>query len=188
MASMVVMPHLHFGILCFVVIYYMSVFGDLMYHMNMPLLQVSRNVYCDGVYDLCHVGHKNLYRRALALGNRLFVGVVGDEDANNYKRPPIMSAAEREAEVASCKCMTKVIPNAPCFGLTEEFIRRHRIHIVAFGEEYLERFPNPDDDPYYKVPRKMGIAIPMPRTAGFSTSELIARIQSRGKDEKKSPT
>jgi len=84
--------------------------------------------------------------------------------------------------------VTKVIPNAPCFGLTEEFIREHRIHRVAFGQEYLERFPNPDDDPYYKVPRKMGIAIPMPRTEGFSTSELIHRIQSREKDEKKSPT
>merc|ERR1719387_2783517 len=179
MASMVVMPHLHFGILCFVVIYYMAIFADLSYHMNMPLLQVCRNVYCDGVYDLCHIGHKNLYRRALALGNRLFVGVVGDEDANNYKRPPIMSAAEREAEGASCKCVTKVISNAPCFGLTEEFIRRHRIHIVAFGEEYQIRFPDPADDPYYRVPRQMGIARPMPRSHGMSTSDLIKRIQER---------
>ncbi|CAK0885200.1 unnamed protein product [Prorocentrum cordatum] len=207
-----------------------AVFTDLSVHMNLPLLTVCRNVYCDGIYDLCHIGHKNLFREALKLGNRLFVGVVGDTDANAYKRPPVMSAAEREAEevdqliltdffrddfipknafpdefvrmelsgqittranpsaVGNCKCVTKVIPNAPCFGLTEEFIRQHRIHRVAFGQEYLERFPNPDDDPYYKVPRKMGIAIPMPRTEGFSTSELIARIQSRGKDVKKSPT
>ncbi|CAK0885198.1 unnamed protein product [Prorocentrum cordatum] len=156
-----------------------AVFTDLSVHMNLPLLTVCRNVYCDGIYDLCHIGHKNLFREALKLGNRLFVGVVGDTDANAYKRPPVMSAAEREAEVGNCKCVTKVIPNAPCFGLTEEFIRQHRIHRVAFGQEYLERFPNPDDDPYYKVPRKMGIAIPMPRTEGFSTSELIARIQSR---------
>merc|ERR1719282_783677 len=156
--------------------------------MNLPLLTPVRNVYCDGIYDMCHIGHKNLFRRALKLGNRLFVGVVGDADANSYKRPPIMSAAEREAEVASCKCVTKVIQNAPCFGLTEEFIRKHRIHVVAFGQEYLDRFPNPDDDPYYKVPRKLGIARPLPRTEGLSTSELIRRIQERAPDEKKSPT
>merc|ERR1719335_2110093 len=109
----------------------------------MPHLTVCRNVYCDGIYDLCHIGHKNLFREALKNGNRLFVGVVGDTDANNYKRPPVMSASERENEVASCKCVTKVIQNAPCFGLTEEFILQHRIHVVAFGQEYLERFPNP---------------------------------------------
>jgi len=188
MATMVVLPHLQFLTCCFVVFYYIAIFGDLMHHMNLPLLHVSRNVYCDGIYDLCHVGHKNLFRSALKLGNRLFVGVVGDEDANSYKRPPIMSAAEREAEVASCKCVTKVIHNAPCFGLTEEFIRKHRIHVVAFGQEYKDRFPNPDDDPYYKVPRKMGIAVPMPRTETLSTSDLIRRIQQRGADEKKSPT
>jgi len=187
MASMVVMPHLQFLILCFVVFYYIAVFADLMNHMNMPLLQVCRNVYCDGIYDLCHIGHKNLFKRALKQGNRLFVGVVGDKDANAYKRPPVMTAAEREIEVAACRCVTKVIPNSPCFGLTEEFIKVHRIHVVAFGEEYQERFPNPDDDPYYKVPRKMGIAIPMPRTEGFSTSEIIKRIQSRAPDEKKTP-
>jgi cytidyltransferase-like protein len=184
MASMVMLPHLHFLILCFVGFYYLAVFGDLMNHMNLPLLQMCRNVYCDGIYDLCHMGHKNLFRRALKHGNRLFVGVVGDADANAYKRPPIMSAAERESEVRSCKCVTKVIPNAPCFGLTEEFIRSYRIHVVAFGQEYLDRFPDPDDDPYYKVPRKMGIGMPMPRTAGLSTSELIKRIQSRQGDEK----
>eukprot|EP00929_Paragymnodinium_shiwhaense_P114671 TRINITY_DN83141_c0_g1_i1.p1 TRINITY_DN83141_c0_g1~~TRINITY_DN83141_c0_g1_i1.p1 ORF type:complete len:514 (+),score=115.61 TRINITY_DN83141_c0_g1_i1:123-1664(+) len=188
MATMVVMPHLQFLTLCFVVFYYIAVFGDLTNHMNLPLLQVCRNVYCDGIYDLCHVGHKNLFARALKNGNRLFVGVVGDKDANAYKRPPIMSAAERESEVASCKCVTKVIPNAPCFGLTEEFIKQNQIHVVAFGQEYLERFPNPDDDPYYKVPRKMGIGMPMPRTEGLSTSELISRIQNRPRDEKKSPT
>lgn len=188
MASLVVLPSLHFLSLCFVSFYWVTVFGDLMQHLNIPLLQVCRNVYCDGIYDLCHLGHKNLFRRALKHGNRLFVGVVGDEDANAYKRPPIMSAAERESEVKNCKCVTKVIPNAPCFGMTMEFIRQHRIHVVAFGQEYLDRFPNPDDDPYYKVPRKLGIATPMPRTNDISTSDLIKRIQERGTDDKKSPT
>merc|ERR1719163_1446819 len=121
MAATVVMPHLNFLMLFFVVCYYIAVFGDLMTHLNLPLLQVIKNVYCDGVYDLCHIGHKNVFRNALKLGNRLFVGVCGDEDCKNYKRPPIMSHAERAAEVRNCKCVTKVIENAPCFGLTEEF-------------------------------------------------------------------
>ena len=164
-------------ILSLVFVYYIAVFADLCSYLNMPLLTVCKNVYCDGVYDLCHIGHKTLFRNALKFGNRLFVGVVGDKDASSYKRPPIMSHDERCAEVEACKSVTKVIPNSPCFGLTKEFIDFHQIHIVAYGEEYLERYPNPDDDPYYSYPRKIGIARPMPRHDGLSTSELIRRIQ-----------
>ncbi|CAB9520317.1 Choline-phosphate cytidylyltransferase A [Seminavis robusta] len=179
----------HTTILALVFVYYIAVFADLCFYMNMPLFSTCRNVYCDGVYDLCHVGHKVLFQNALAYGNRLYVGVVGDEDANNYKRPPIMTHAERCAEVQGCKAVTKVIPNAPCFGLTEEFLELHQIHVVAFGEEYLDRYPDPKDDPYYRVPREMGIAKPLPRTKGLSTSDLIRRIQkAQPSDEKKSPT
>jgi len=172
-------------VIALLIFYYISVFGDLMNHLNLPLLQKCTNVYCDGVYDLCHVGHKNLFRKALSYGNRLIVGVVGDKDAKEYKRPPVMTAAEREAEVGSCKCVTKVVPNSPCFGLTKEFIEKHKIHKVAFGQEYVDRYPDPADDPYYKVPRQMGIGIPLPRTPGLSTSDLIKRIQDRGTDERK---
>jgi len=178
----------HLTILVFVIMYYMAIFTDLCHFLNMPLMTISRNVYCDGVYDLCHIGHKTLFKNALTYGNRLFVGVVGDKDAGAYKRPPIMTHDERCAEVAACKAVTKVIPNAPCFGLTKEFLDEHQIHVVAFGEEYLERWPNPDDDKYYSYPRKIGIAKPLPRTKGLSTSDLIKRIQSsQPADDKKTP-
>mmetsp|Transcript_24119 Transcript_24119/g.47919 ORF Transcript_24119/g.47919 Transcript_24119/m.47919 type:complete len:537 (+) Transcript_24119:136-1746(+) len=179
----------HAVILALVLVYYIAVFGDLCNYQNMPLLTVCRNVYCDGVYDLCHIGHKNAFREALRFGNRLFVGVVGDADASSYKRPPIMTSKERCNEVEACKSVTKVIPDAPCFGLDQEFLDRHQIHVVAFGEEYLEKYPNPDDDIYYGYVRKLGIARPLPRTQSLSTSDLIRRIQkARPADDKNSPT
>ncbi|CAD7970263.1 unnamed protein product [Amoebophrya sp. A120] len=179
-------PYTHVGTLFFTCFYYGAVLADLCWHMNLPLLVNVKNVYCDGVFDLCHVGHKNLFRSALKYGNRLFVGVCGDADCANYKRPPIMSHAERCREIMGCKAVTRVIPNAPCFGLTEEFLRQHRIHIVCCGSEYVERFPDPKDDPYYRVPREMGIARPLPRYQSLSTSDLIRRIQSltRAADER----
>ena len=168
----------HSTILSLVAVYYIAIFADLCSYLNMPLLSVCKNVYCDGVYDLCHIGHKTLFRNALQHGNRLFVGVVGDKDASSYKRPPIMTHDERCAEVEACKSVTKVIANAPCFGLTEEFINAHQIHVVAYGQEYLDRYPDPDDDPYYGYVRKIGIAKPLPRFDGLSTSELIKRVQN----------
>ena len=175
-------------ILTLVAVYFIGVFSDLCFYLNLPLLAVSRNVYCDGVYDLCHIGHKRAFQNALQHGNRLFVGVMGDKDCANYKRPPIMTHAERCAEVEACKSVTKVIPNAPCFGLTQEFLDEHQIHVVAFGEEYLERYPDPNDDPYYGYPRKLGMAHTLPRTNTLSTSELIGRIRQAPDVPKKSPT
>jgi cytidyltransferase-like protein len=137
MSSASLLSHTVIFSLCLV--YYIAVFGDLCHHMNLPLLSVCRNVYCDGVYDLCHIGHKNLFKRALTNGNRLFVGVCNDEDCSGYKRPPIMNHAERCAEVEACKAVTKVIPNAPCFGITQEFLDKHQIHVVACGQEYFDK-------------------------------------------------
>jgi choline-phosphate cytidylyltransferase len=175
-------------IITLVTVYYIAVFADLSSYLNLPLLATCRNVYCDGVYDLCHIGHKRAFQNALACGNRLYVGVVGDEDASNYKRPPVMSHAERCAEVEACKAVTLVIPNAPCFGLTQEFLDEHQIHVVAFGEEYLTKYPDPKDDPYYSLVRLQGIGYPLPRTNTLSTTDLIKRIQESGTLEKKSPT
>jgi len=98
-----------------------------------------------------------------------------------------MSHAERCAEVEACKAVTKVIQNAPCFGLTQAFLDEHQIHVVAFGEEYLTKYKNPDDDPYYGYVRKIGIAYPLPRTNTLSTTDLIERIH-KASLEKNSPT
>jgi choline-phosphate cytidylyltransferase len=178
----------HSVILILVATYYIAVFADLCFYLNLPLLATCRNVYCDGVYDLCHIGHKRAFQNALSLGNRLLVGVVGDADASSYKRPPIMTHAERCEEVQACKAVSKVIPNAPCFGLTQEFLDEHQIHVVAFGEEYLEKYPDPKDDPYYGYVRSIGIARPLPRTNTLSTTDLINRILKAGMVDKKSPT
>lgn len=172
-----------FVIMALVPFYYICIFGDLSFSMNLPLLTICKNVYCDGVYDLCHLGHKTLFKNALKFGNRLFVGVCGDADCATYKRPPVMNHNERCAEVSACKYVTKVIENAPTFGLTEEFLNEHKIHVVAMGKEYQERWPDPADDKYYRVPRQQGIAKYMPRFDGISTSDLIKRIQTAQLDK-----
>eukprot|EP01064_Diplonema_japonicum_P006629 TRINITY_DN14474_c0_g1_i1.p1 TRINITY_DN14474_c0_g1~~TRINITY_DN14474_c0_g1_i1.p1 ORF type:complete len:562 (+),score=93.01 TRINITY_DN14474_c0_g1_i1:62-1687(+) len=154
------------------IFYFSSIFYDLSEHFKMPLFTVQRNVYVDGVYDLCHVGHMRMFAASAKNGNALFVGVMSDEDATPYKRKPVMTHNERCTEVAACKYVTKVIPNAPPNGIPRDFIEYHNIHTVVCGEEY---FTKPDDH-YYAVPREMGILKAAPRTGGISTSELINRI------------
>ena len=124
----------NFVCLFLVTFYFFSLFYEISQHLNLPLFTTVVNVYCDGIYDLCHLGHKNAFHNALQFGNRLFVGVCSDEDASVYKRKPIMSTQERCEAVAACKCVYAVIPGAPCHGLPAEFIQKHNIHIVAHGE------------------------------------------------------
>jgi glycerol-3-phosphate cytidylyltransferase-like family protein len=112
--------------------------------------------------------------RAAQHGTTLIAGVLNDEDTSKYKRAPIMTHQERCNEVLGCKFVDEIIPNAPAFGLTKEFIKEHDIHIVCYGEEY-----DKPDDLYYKAARDLGIAQTLPRTGGISTSDLIKRIRSR---------
>ena len=151
-------------------IYYFTIFYELCQALNLYMFIVNQNVYVDGIYDLCHLGHKMLFNEALKFGNRLIVGVISDEDAAHYKRRPIMNLDERVSAVQACKNVHKVIPGAPCFGLPKVFIEEYNIHIVAHSEEY-----DREDDYYYKIPRKMGITRILPRTDGMSTTELIRR-------------
>jgi choline-phosphate cytidylyltransferase len=39
------------------------------------------NVYCDGVFDLCHLGHMKQFEQAanMVKGGRLIVGVLSDK-------------------------------------------------------------------------------------------------------------
>jgi cytidyltransferase-like protein len=146
------------------VFYIMSVFSEICAYTKLTILSPNINVYCDGIFDMCHIGHMKAFGHAAAFGTRLYVGVCNDEDSTVYKRTPIMTMDERMEVVAACKCVYKVIPNAPCHPgtLTEEFIKEHNIHIVAHGAEY-----DTPTDKYYVVPRKLGIVRTTPRTQGW---------------------
>ena len=173
----------NFLTLAIVSIYFISLFAEISSALALPIFSTVVNVYMDGVYDMCHLGHKRAFENGAAKGTRLFIGVVSDEDAAPYKRPPIMTTQERCDAVAACKFVHRVIPGAPCNGLTKEFLRKWNIHVVCCGEEY---FDNPTKrDKYYKVPYDMGILVSVPRTHGMSTSELIRRVIKYGQEMEK---
>jgi len=168
----------NFIILVSVFLYYIGSLYEISEFLHLAIFGVTRNVYVDGVYDMCHLGHFNSFKKALSYGTRLFVGVLSDEHVKAYKRAPIMTMKERADVVATSKYVHKVIAPAPFPGIPEEFIKRHRIHVVCHSPEY-----DSPTDKYYTVPRKMGITRVMPRTEGMSTTELINRVRAYKTDE-----
>lgn len=67
-------------------------------------------VFTAGVWDILHIGHVNLLRRAKALGDRLFVGVLTDEAAERYKPRPVMPFEERLELIRALRMVDDVFP------------------------------------------------------------------------------
>lgn len=66
--------------------------------------------YVPGAYDMFHIGHLNILRRARRECDRLIAGVVTDEVLERAKgRPPIVPLDERLAIVGSMECVDEVV-------------------------------------------------------------------------------
>lgn len=133
---------------------------------------MSKRIYCNGVFDLCHMGHLNIFKNAASHGD-VVVGIHSDETVASYKRYPIQTMEERIEAVKNMKWVTEVIPNAPL--VTDmNFMKLHNLDFILISAEYDD--PN---DHYYKEPRNEGKLLVVDRYPFMSTSEIIKRIKNR---------
>ncbi len=67
--------------------------------------------YTTGVFDLFHVGHLNILKRAKEQCEHLIVGVSTDKNVQSYKKKtPIIPFEERVAIVEALKYVDEVVP------------------------------------------------------------------------------
>lgn len=66
--------------------------------------------YTTGVFDMFHIGHLNILKRAKEQCDFLIVGVSTDELVQTYKnKTPIIPFDERVAIIKSCRFVDKVV-------------------------------------------------------------------------------
>ena len=67
--------------------------------------------YTTGVFDLFHIGHLNILRRAKENCGYLIVGISTDELVQSYKnKAPVIPYIERKAIVEAIRYVDKVVP------------------------------------------------------------------------------
>lgn len=137
------------------------------------MYEKKKIVYVDGIFDLTHYGHYNLFKQAKKLGDILYVGILSDEECKNYKRKTILNIEERYMNVICSHHIDKVIKNVKNI-VTKDFIKEHNIDIVAHAHRM-------DEDNYYnyqyKDAKEMGKFVRLDYTSSISTTEIINRIK-----------
>jgi len=152
-------------------------FGTTAIHAKKIINGVEKTVVFVGmVGDMFHAGHVNILKNARNFGDYLIVGVTSDDDAQSYKRVPILTFEERKAVVAACKYVDEVVREP--LHMSKEFIVDHGIDVVVHGDDMSEKTLRI----FYQGPMDMGILKVLPYTPGISTSQIIQRILARAQE------
>ena len=129
----------------------------------------SRTVITFGTFDVFHVGHIRLLKRARALGDRLVVGISSD-DLNIAKkgRPPIFSQEERLEIVESLEVVSEVFLEES-LELKRDYVLQAKAAVLAMGDDWAGRFDHLSD---------ICEVVYLGRTPSVSTTAIIEQIVS----------
>lgn len=91
--------------------------------------------YTTGVFDMFHIGHLNLLRRAKERCDYLIVGVSTDECVQSYKnKTPIIPFEQRAAIVEAIRYVDEVVPQETMDKV--EFLRHRHFDVMFHGDEW----------------------------------------------------
>ncbi len=130
--------------------------------------------YTTGVYDLFHIGHLNILKRAKEQCDYLIVGVSTDELVQSYKnKTPVIPFDERIAIVEAIRYVDKVVPQTSMDKL------------AAWNELHFDAMFHGDDwknstmyDEYEKQFADVGVTLVfLPHTQGTSSTEITKKLQ-----------
>jgi len=123
---------------------------------------MSRVVLTYGTFDLFHVGHLNLLKRAKSLGDYLIVGVSTDEFNSGKGKNTIVDFKDRIDIVRSIRCVDEVIAETSWEQKISD-IRRFNVNTFVMGDDWKGRFDFLKD---------LCEVVYLPRTMGISSSSL----------------
>jgi len=134
------------------------------------MLRGKRIVYTAGTWDLFHIGHLEMIKKAWGLtcvdGSRLIVGVSTDELVEYYKgKRPFVPFKERLDIIKALKYPDLVVPQRKQF----DYFNMEALNIdtVVIGDDWKEKMPCA-----LKYLMNQVEVVFFPRTEGISTSKI----------------
>jgi len=127
-----------------------------------------KRVLTYGTFDMFHIGHLNLLKRAKELGDYLIVGVSTDEFNKIKGKKTLIPFEERKEIVKSIKYVDLVIPENNWEQKIDD-IKKYKIDVFVMGDDWRGKFDFLKD--YCEV-------VYLPRTEGISTTRLKENLKS----------
>lgn len=124
---------------------------------------IIKTVITFGTFDLLHIGHIHILKRAKALGDRLVVGISTDQ--LNYKKKgikPVYSERDR-LEIVSAISFVDGVFFEESLEKKGEYIKLFDADILVMGDDWKGKF-----DQYNSICDVKYL----PRTEGISTTRL----------------
>ena len=131
--------------------------------------------YTTGVYDLFHIGHLNILKRAKERCDYLIVGVSTDEVVESYKgKRPIIPFSERIEIVKAIRYVDEVIPQTSMDKM-EAWEKLH-FDVLFHGTDWK------GSDMYDEIEKKLkevgADLVFLPHTEGTSSTLLSEKLQN----------
>ena len=130
--------------------------------------------YTTGVYDMFHIGHLNILKKAKEQCDYLIVGVSTDELVQAYKnKTPIIPFEERAAIVNSIKYVDFVVPQKTM----DKYDAWKELHfdVIFHGDDWK------NTDTYNEIEEKLkkeGVEfVYFPYTSGISSTTLREKLK-----------
>ena len=129
--------------------------------------------YTTGVYDMFHVGHLRVIKRAKEMCEYLIVGVSTDELVQLYKnKTPIIPFENRMEIVAACRYVDEVVPQTTMDKL--EAWKNLKFDVMFHGDEWKG---TPLYNKYEEEFAKVGADIVyFTHTEGISSTLLLKKV------------
>ena len=130
-----------------------------------------KKVITYGTFDLFHIGHLNLLKRAKALGDYLIVAVSSDDFNLQKGKVCKIKDTDRMQIVEAIKYVDQVIPETSWDQKIED-VKKYDVDVFVMGDDWKGKFDFLKD--YCEV-------VYLPRTEGISSTQLKEELRNAEK-------